>query len=271
MSEIHCHSCGGFIGGEARPVAYRVPADTVLLEAGIDDVQLNTLTTICNPNAPIEEPQPLAQSGCACQLSGSSARAVPSRALTLQATTSRSRTCGTGRSRSSKRRSRESVCHRERQRHDEGSKQQDPRVEERLRVVARPEGVGTVVYALHAGDPAAAEFHQAADGKLVGCQTGDAGRPRRRRRPETRARAAHEADEGIAAARGFVVVALRLEWRHRVRGGGDRRRTRGRRRLPAISGSRRSAASRGTTSARSGFRSSPDGRSTMRSIGPPER
>lgn len=33
MSEIHCHNCGGFISGDLRDVAYRLPADTVLLAA----------------------------------------------------------------------------------------------------------------------------------------------------------------------------------------------------------------------------------------------
>lgn len=33
MSEIHCHNCGGFIGGDARDISYRLPVDTVLMAA----------------------------------------------------------------------------------------------------------------------------------------------------------------------------------------------------------------------------------------------
>lgn len=33
MSEIHCHKCGGFIGGDPREISYRLPADTVLMAA----------------------------------------------------------------------------------------------------------------------------------------------------------------------------------------------------------------------------------------------
>jgi hypothetical protein len=33
MNEIHCHGCGGFIGGDPKEVAYRLPTDTVLLAA----------------------------------------------------------------------------------------------------------------------------------------------------------------------------------------------------------------------------------------------
>ena len=30
---MHCHGCGGFIGGDPQDVVYRLPADTVLLVA----------------------------------------------------------------------------------------------------------------------------------------------------------------------------------------------------------------------------------------------